>query len=195
MATPDPEDVSRVVRDHVAKARSIERTVKQRIETLVANSPGRLVGLEYSVKSVNSLTHKIRETARYRKIRPDEVAVNDALRFRVVVAKEDYAETVGALASQFRADWQMDRDLWRDNWDSNNGYRALNTTWELDGIPFEVQFHTDESAIVANRTHPIYRATRDAVANDDSASVQRLRAELRAEWSGVTRPPGSEGLP
>ncbi|WP_052441155.1 hypothetical protein [Streptacidiphilus anmyonensis] len=193
---------NRLVDVHLARMAASEPAVTAAVRTLVhLVGDGRLVGLEYRVKSEHSLKRRVALSLRRHPVRTaEEVFAQsyDALRYTLCVDPDRYAPCVErALARLLAAgfDSARFRNFWRE---SRGGYRGVNTVWQGQPRPgaarglFELQFHTPDSYRATVVTHTAYERLRRPGLTDDTAA--RLRALQSAVFSRVPVPPEAPAI-
>ena len=160
----------------------------------------KLIGLEHSLKSIESLSRKILsvhlmslKTANVKTLESivtNEIA--DSVRYTLVCDEANYVEQVkqtiqGLIAKGYQL------KVFRNTWHSNT-YKGVNTNFIApDGTVFELQFHTDTSyAVKGEMTHTFYEIIR----NSFTTKVQKdIAGEIREAYQKlITIPEGIIGL-
>jgi hypothetical protein len=125
---------------------------------------------------------------------PEELAreIHDGIRYTFLFELEDYVVGVRELTRRLE---EIDCELGvvKNMWD-NDEYKGTNTRW-LDhesGVRFEVQFHTEESWTVKQRTHDTYKKIHNV--DTPAEERERLRNYQREISAQVLRPPGWEEI-
>jgi hypothetical protein len=125
---------------------------------------------------------------------PEELAreIHDGIRYTFLVELEDYVVGVRGLTRNLE-EGNYEFGVVKNMWD-NDEYKGINTRW-LDhesGVRFEVQFHTEESWTVKQRTHDAYKK----IHNTDTPAEERerLRNYQREISTQVLQPPGWEEI-
>lgn len=110
-------------------------------------SGGRLVDLDSRLKTIDSLRRKVegRLHATPGADLAEVVAgINDLVRYRMVADSAGYWTTLHAAVAALRSA-SMQLTAARNTWGTSN-YRAVNATFAtLEGVQFEVQFHTPKA--------------------------------------------------
>jgi hypothetical protein len=130
-----------------------ERSVTPTLQTIAQANGGRMAGLEFRLKSVDSLARKI-ETQPGRPI-------NDALRYTMTFDDAAFTSSVrSTMESLDQQGYQLTK-VW-NQFKDGVAYKGVNATYQTpDGQLFELQFHTPvslETKQVVN--HPLYEQQR-----------------------------------
>ncbi|MFE6837034.1 hypothetical protein ACFVFI_19655 [Streptomyces sp. NPDC057705] len=182
----------------VVKAGGIEGQEEERIPQTSAEKlkdPRRvqLVGLNHSVKDLDSLSRKAADYKAEGVSDEDVPArIKDAIRFTIELRHDEYSagawKAIDTLLSQGHE--QLDvKNLWQDE-----VYRGVNTFWQdvESGMKFEVQFHTEFSYKVKQKTHPFYSEQRHPDTTEERAEELRQKQNLYTRF--VTPPLGAETI-
>ena len=181
------------------KASLIESSITEDMKSFAVNG-SKLIGLEHSLKSIESLSRKILsvhlmslKTANVKTL--ESIATNeiaDSVRYTLVCDEANYVEQVkqtiqGLIAKGYQL------KVFRNTWHSNT-YKGVNTNFIApDGTVFELQFHTDTSyAVKGEMTHTFYEIIR----NSFTTKVQKdIAGEIREAYQKlITIPEGIIGL-
>lgn len=151
---------------------------------------GDLYGLDFRVKSPDSLTRKIKLKVD-QSVPAEEAArsIADAVRYTMVFPTEDYADAVQDAA--YRLEEKGYAILSQDNaWPSGDDYSGLSfemmTPW---GVPMELQFHTPESYENKEHIHPLYEQKRDPA--NPLPDRQRAWDQMTKTWDSIPTPPNA----
>lgn len=144
-----------------------------------------LEGLEFRLKSVESLSRKIITDSHDMEV-PLEVAasnIKDVLRYTFIIEENDYAEitkkTLDKLTKEGYSVYAF-KNYWAND---SIDYQGINCNLKTsDGMIFEVQFHTKESYDTkSEKTHKYYEIIRSESASDEEkAEASRKHSELFA---------------
>ncbi|MDG9670148.1 hypothetical protein ONV78_20595 [Hahella sp. CR1] len=160
---------------------------------------GQLVGLEYCLKSIESILSKFSRSTSGRK------TVNDALRYTVLLPRMEYVQKFESFIT-FVEGYGIYEKRRRNGWAvedaARGGYRGINSVFEMQDhnpravsnkFQFEVQFHTWDSFQAVKNMHGIYDDIRELDRYDD----ERARGEVRAvhTFAFVKCPPEANLLP
>lgn len=159
----------------LTKAKAAEPTVTgdmRGIERMGAS----LIGLEYRIKSFQSLSQKIFREAKAAGISLKESAsrITDVLRYTVAAAPAHYAHLV-TKAIAYLADKGYQVAEFRNAW-GEKFYQGVNVHFvSPEGMRVEVQFHTPQSFAVKQASHEVYeiRRSENATPEEIERAVQK----------------------
>lgn len=181
-----------------ARAEAAAPGVRGALERAAAAHGAELAGLQYELKSEDSLTRKIHDRAAQRgpatdaRLDAEARKVNDVLRYTVVVDMPRYAEVHTAVRTALEAaghTFVREGNAWAEPERFGGAYRGINATFRTaDGLDFEVQVHTRESLAMKEELHAMYEEVRDPAT--PAARVKELQDEMRRRWAGVPVPEG-----
>lgn len=154
------------------------------LEAGAAPYGGRLEGLDYSVKGLDSLRRKVASDVAKEEDASDVVAgTRDMNRYTICFPAESYSDGVAAgfdrlqgLGLQPYNPEKTHKNTWNDP-----SYKGINTSWQDQdtGQFVEVQFHTPESFRVKSDNHALYELSR-------SGSLE-IDEQLAADWLQAQR--------
>lgn len=122
-----------------------------------------LEGLEYRLKSKESLERKILKDAREKKIEIKIAAlnINDVLRYTFILDEDAFYESYKAISIVLAQEGYNYKQIKNTLKLKNVRYRGINALIEIRGnYVFELQFHTKKSFKVKQITHPMYEEFR-----------------------------------
>lgn len=147
-----------------ARIRDRQENITGRMRAIGAQVGGRLSGVAFKYKGVNSLTRKIFDRARKDGARKSEAVtahgVTDALRFTTVLPTRSYVSGVKDLVAAYKAEgFEV---LETDNkWSAGQAYKGFHLTLRSPGGQrFEMQIHTRRSLRMKDRLHHNYELLR-----------------------------------
>jgi len=156
----------------------------------VANHGGKLQGLDFRLKSPDSLQRKIATDAAETFLPPEQAAQNihDALRYTTVIDGDGYQAAAQASLDALKAQgYQVER--LRNTWETP-GYSGVNVAMKTpDGFNFEMQYHTSQSFATKEAVHPLYEQYRVLPVSNPTALA--LQQQMNALFASVTPPPGA----
>lgn len=136
-----------------AKAEKAEQTVTKDLSTLAKNTGGTMEGLEFKLKSVDSMERKF--------IKEKVSNIGDALRYTTMFSTEKLASGANIIMSELEKMGYKKLKV-KNTFEEGSSYVGINTTFEKDGQVFELQFHTPESLHVKEHlNHKLYEINRD----------------------------------
>lgn len=188
----EESESKRLARRLLARAGAVERAVTQDMQRL-ENAHAQLLGLDYRMKTEDSLARKIASDAREQDISCDEAAggMHDVLRYTLAIDRDRYQEAVPAvLASLSAQGYTIER--FRNAW-GGRYYQGVNVQLKNpDGVPVELQLHTPQSFAIKQASHGVYEIRRDPRATDEEKEkARRLSLAYNAQ---VQVPEGAEAL-
>jgi hypothetical protein len=188
-------------RAEALRARAVAAAPAARGALAAAIGPvgGKLVDLEYEIKTQESLARKINDRSTERgkqteaSLNKAAGKVNDALRYTALFDGAAYLEGYKAAKTAMEAagyKFVKEGNAWAEPGRFGGGqYRGINATFKTpDGLEFEVQFHTVESHAMKQETHPLYEEIRDP--KTPKARKLELEDEQRRRWGTVPYPAG-----
>ena len=143
-----------------------------------------LIGLEFRLKTKESIARKILLEAHTLEITPEEAAaaINDALRYTFCIDEARYVETTDDILHQLDAKGYKIEKV-KNTWGNTLLYKGINSKLRLaDGLIMELQFHTPESYDAKeSKTHAYYEILRSENSTDEE---KQMAAEKQAEVFG-----------
>lgn len=179
-------------------ARKAEERTTPSIKKAMDENGGRPLGLEYRLKTEDSLKLKV---ANMLDEDPDLDVdgalkkVNDSVRYTVEFDADNYAKGAGNVHDSLRRDgFVPDGDRGRFNWNEGPGYKGINTTWKdpQTGTQFEVQYHTPDSFKAKQETHDLYDNMK--LVEYGGPEWQKLSAKQDETFGAVPLPKDIESL-
>jgi hypothetical protein len=174
-AVPNEKDTQGKYSDEAnAEASKLRKTVEEyepelteRMMKLTAENGGKLEGLEYRLKTEESLARKIDKEAKQDfggDTKKASEKISDAVRYTSVIDVENYSDGVQATLKGLEdAGYTVDPKRVKNFWDTGDDYQGINAkVRHPSGFEFELQFHTPESLKVKEETHPHYEEFRTA---------------------------------
>ncbi len=158
---------------YIAKAKVAEPTVTGLLQEMESDTV-KLVGLEFDIKSEESLTRKIITDSHELEISLDEAAaaIGDVLRYTLCTNTDNYVETVDSTIKKLTGEG-IRVVVFKNTWGSDS-YKGINTRMQTtDGVIFELQFHTQESYDTKMVVHEYYEIVR----SEDATQAEKDEAE------------------
>lgn len=187
----DPSKVSQEAIDAAIKLRGKYSKDDEAVTTSMlkfASENGmEMAGLQYRLKSTESLARKIQTDANQQGISIDEAAANisDVQRFTMLSNNADYTANLQATVDKLEGDGYEVKV--KNFWQTGDPYQGVNLKLKKDGKTIELQVHTPEShSIKEKKIHPLYEEYRL-----ESTSTDRKR-EL---WGSMVALASSIPLP
>ena len=147
----------------VAQASNVEPKVTSAMKEVAADNNAEMEGLEYRLKSSESLSRKIATDSMDQNISMPEAAdnISDALRYTMIVDEAQFGETAKNVISSLETKGYKKVRV-KNTFKDGAVYKGINTNLESpDGQILELQFHTKESFnIKQNVNHKLYEEAR-----------------------------------
>lgn len=161
-----------------------EPQITQDLKEILENSNAHLTGLDYRLKTFDSLARKV-------KGEPDS-KMRDVVRYTSISTPENQVEDyINILASLEKKGYNKSavKNYWLN---SKNPYNGINTNFiSPDGYEFELQFHTQESFdLKQGELHKLYEQQR--ILPNGSKEWLKLQEEM-TKFSGSLRKPKNIG--
>lgn len=174
------------------RAGGAEHDVTEDMKALEQGS-AHLQGLEYRMKSVDSLTRKILADAEADQVSLPEAAagIGDALRYTLVAEDAAYSRVVPQSVRQL-TNKGYTVEKFRNAW-GGEFYQGVNVHLKSpSGMKVELQFHTPQSFAIKQASHEVYEIRR----SPDSTPAEIEEATRRSiEYNNrVTAPVGASDL-
>jgi hypothetical protein len=117
--------------------------------------------------------------------------MNDTVRYTYATPEESFTVTTRAEIHDLISRGYELNGL--KNFFGRSGYQGINATFRApSGQMFELQFHTPESFLAKETTHPLYNQQR--ALPEGSESWLALRDKQQEIFSAVDTPPGSKTI-
>ena len=173
-----------LARDKYKRAGEAEPYVTAVLKSLESDK-AHLVGLDYRLKTVESLRRKILSDSHDMEVSLEEAAanINDSLRYTIVADDAEYADitkkTLDTLSAMGMTVFKF-KNYWADD---SRSYQGINVNLKTpEGVVFELQFHTPDSYDTKeDKTHTYYEIQRDEnTTAEEKAEATRIMDELFA---------------
>jgi hypothetical protein len=173
------------------KASAVEPEITNIMEVISNKLGANLTGLEYKLKTVDSLNRKILDVANEKfngDLKMAAENISDAVRYTMLTNSSKYMETVNsAVATLKRKGYSA---VVKNTWKPNSAYKGINVALvSPSGQRLELQFHTAKSLSVKGKIHPMYEEWR--VLDPNSSKAETLMSEMIKLSSSLVTPPGA----
>lgn len=179
----------------IAVAEKAEKASTAALVDLAKTTGGEMVGLDFRLKSDDSLTRKIFDRAEASGEPPEDVAkeMKDVLRYTTVFDADAYVAGVKSTVAKLLSTGHK-KLKFKNTWGNATGYLGINAVFVTpEGAMFELQFHTAQSFHAKDKgTHALYEEQRRL--DPDSERYAELEEMQQAIFDAVTRPEGAEKL-
>ncbi|MEV6668682.1 hypothetical protein [Streptomyces sp. NPDC051162] len=173
------------------------------MEERSASYGGKLEGLDYSLKGLDSFRRKVAvAVGRGRKAEREVQKVDDLNRYTLTFDADTYVEGTNQAYAELREQGYepiSETNTWEDP-----VYKGVNTAWQHPETEekFELQFHTPESFEAKSENHELYELTRSGTFEEISAGDEKLAKSYKEaadllqneRYANVRIPPGAEEL-
>lgn len=179
-------------------AAAAEKNATALLTQLAEDAGGTMQGLEFRLKTYDSLRGKIVRimNAGEGGLFPEAVELGDVLRYTMTFPEGEYTASMARAVERITGE-DFTFTKFQATWGSDT-YRGLNTYLVgPDGYAFEVQFHTAASWEVKTAPgpsglHALYERWR--VLDEGSAEAQRLSERMQKIVRSIPIPPGATGI-
>ena len=181
-------------------AKQLEPEITDLMKTLAANNKVKLEGIDFRLKSEDSLTRKLRSDFQEAKwvATKEQIGdgVGDAVRYTVMSDEAGYINAVDDIYNQLVGAGYKPykfKNYWDPDFDGSDLYHGINSNWvSPTGQNLELQFHTPTSFdIKEHKSHIIYEKKR---VSTDPVFRDARDQELRDLWSTVPVPSGARSF-
>lgn len=168
----------------------LEPKVTPKLVSIAATNGGYMMGLEYKLKTRDSLTRKLFTKAKDKGLTPEQYGakLGDALRFTMIAPPEGLTGGTQSVLDSFRKQgYTVEVE---NTWGVPGAtYRGINTNIIApDGRIFEVQFHTEQSYAAKTEQHPLFAIARSNTATPEAKAA--ANAQMKANMDALVVPPG-----
>ena len=178
---PDKHQADALSKEKLAEIAKVERAITKDMKRMAKESDGYLAGLEFRLKSQESLTRKIISDSINEGISLKEAArkVRDVLRYTTIFDGESFVENYETMNKLLNSG-EYGIIKVKNTWPLPSPYKGVNTTLEKDGTLFEMQYHTKESFDLKNgELHKLYEEFRkDGLSDEERASISKKMFNL-----------------
>lgn len=175
------------------KATAAEPAVTQMLESLQTNSR-KLVGLEFKLKSKESLARKVALHVNEREQKLNtKTRINDVLRYTFQSNNESFTSDFKTVRSSLERSGYTFTRVKNTLQDETASYRGVNTQIKTpEGYTFELQFHTPESLAVKEKNHVLYEQQRilDKSAEDYTEKYLSFNQQMISNAKCIPLPSG-----
>lgn len=184
------------VRDLPAAAKHVYETAQANepkvtgaLKTIAKEHGGEMAGLDFRLKTQESLARKIGNDAREKGISIGDAAgqISDALRYTAVFPFDTYTAGVKSMLADLETSG-LKVERVKNFWDGNS-YEGINAKLRTkDGMAVELQFHTAQTLdIKEKKSHAIYELMR---VTTDPALLKKYNQDLIDVWKDAQMPKG-----
>lgn len=184
-----------IAEELLSKSMSVEPRITEIVTSTVDKVGGEMEGLDYRIKSGDSLIRKIKSESEDCECPEEEAAsvITDIVRYTAVFDPDNLVdgvqETQAALAND---GWTQYDEKFRNYFTSEGPYRGYNTVYTNGKQTFELQFHTRQSLQIKERVHELYERARVLPKGKERT---RLVQQMTNMWSSFENPAKYSDLP
>ena len=172
----------------IAKEKDI--VITKDLQSIIDKTNGRLAGLDYRIKSTDSLVRKLIDKSELKGISVDEYAskITDILRYTNVSTTKNFTSDYYSIIDNLIKKSYNIVEVTNTLGDINASYRGINClVSDKDGYVFELQFHTEESLNIKEVNHKLYEEARLKTTN--KARRLELYKEMQKNSIEIPMPP------
>jgi hypothetical protein len=132
---------------------SLNEYLNPRIDRIASSNHAKMIDSEFSLKTLASTIRKMKTQ--------DITDICDLTRYASILEAESYTKNVSSIMSSLKSSgYNLVKKF--NYWNRFNefSYEGFNSAWIIDGLKFELQFHTRESYNVKINIHPLYEIAR-----------------------------------
>lgn len=182
----------------IRRAEDVEPRVTGHIRAVAFSRRGKPKGLEYRIKSQDSLARKLRDKAAEnplgtlapgKAVQQEADQVSDTLRYTIILEPDATYGHLFAEISETMKKFKYTPDLRKNYWERSTTYKGINLTFKTPDSPplgFEVQLHTEGSFATKQRNHEEYEEERELDTSEERKKV--LNETMEGRWRDVTIP-------
>ena len=186
------EDVDLSISEIIAYSQKIEPKITSDLTSIMDKVGGKLVGLDFRLKSQSSLKRKIETEIADGFTHSQAVnKIRDAIRYTTVFKEKDFVTRYKAM-QYLLAIKGYKTIVVKNTWKNDSAYKGVNTFIQNEnGDVFEMQYHTQQSFDVKNGLlHKLYEQFRDL--KTPIHEKEKLLLEMRKLSSKIKIPEGVE---
>lgn len=172
------EDVEKRIDESLKLAREQEPRITKELQDIVEANGGKLVGLEYRLKTRDSLKRKVLSDLQFNSNIIEVVnSINDNVRYTSIIGSNNYVKHYYNVKKDLEKHGYKlikVKNFWTSK---NNPYNGLNVIVENNiGYKFELQFHTQESFdLKQGILHKLYEQYRILPLNSTEAKEIQMK--------------------
>jgi hypothetical protein len=191
------DDSETVAKKMYQRASEAEPGITKAVTESVQQNGGQMEGLDFRLKSEESLGRKIDIEATQRGLSPREAQdyITDSVRYTAIFKPDNLVQGVNSTSDLLRQQgFELYDHHYTNYFGSGGPYQGYNTAWinPSTGQKFELQFHTEESFRIKQSNHVLYEKYR---ATTNPAEREILAHSMVRAWSGFTMPVNYASLP
>ncbi|HED4470628.1 TPA: minor capsid protein [Pasteurella multocida] len=176
-----------------AKAEKIEPKITSDMTQVIASVGGKVAGLDYRLKSLDSLDRKIKTEMLAGLSEKEAIeTVRDVIRYTAIFDNNTFVEQYQKMQDKLTKKGYRTIVV-KNTWQEGEIYKGINTFVSAfvgkDNIPFEMQYHTQESFDLKNgKLHQLYETFRNP--NTSLQEKAKISLEMRKLSAKLKVPKG-----
>ena len=188
----ESEEIENLYKDLVKQEPLITNDIKR----IIGESDGHLEGLEFRIKTKDSLFRKIEKEFLERNgvVSKTEIFndTKDILRYTTILDFETFTEEYNKIKELILKENYNIIKI-GNTWQDGSVYKGINTVIEKNGVKIEMQYHTKESFELKNGIlHKLYEEYRDIKTNEKRK--KELKKEMEKLSLKIKNPRGVETI-
>lgn len=197
-----PADAIKAAEKAMAPVIKHEPNITMTVGTVATLHGGSMHKLQYRRKTVESFARKIDGRSKLSRLAGREAAlddeasrIKDSVRYTSLMPTANYWDAGDAVLVDLESrGHKVLKDKGAGHYWPSAGYRGRNVQLEDEnGIPYELQFHTKETAAAVEKNHALYERWR--VLEEGDPERDRLQREMDANFNATPVPPGTNWGP
>ncbi|UZV57178.1 hypothetical protein [Pasteurella multocida] len=161
------------------RASELEPAFTNDMLSIVKQSNGYLDGLDYRLKSIDSITRKVQTDIIRTGITEGESLskITDIVRYTTIFESKNFTQNYFRM-QEILTEKGYNVTRVKNTWRKGAVYKGINTIVEKDGVKFEMQYHTKQSFELKNgKLHELYEKAR--ILNISSEELKRLNEKMK----------------
>lgn len=182
-------EIKKIADRLIDEAKKNDKLTTKDLVSSCSKTLGRLEGLDYRIKSVESTTRKIKEKSQEKQISPIEYSkqVTDILRYTFCSKENDLVKGFFAIKNNLENKGYNIIEINNTFSIPNTTYKGINTLVKNpDGYIFELQFHTYQSLQIKEENHKLYEKAR--LSSAPTYEKIKLNDIMRKKSNGIIIP-------
>lgn len=175
-------------------AKRVEPAITEDLKRISKEANGSIAGLDYRIKTKESLKRKIFKDAIEKDVTVKESAneIHDVLRYTTLFDNKTFVNDYKSMKTLLINDGYAIIKV-KNTWKKGSPYKGINTTIEKNGVKFEMQYHTAESFDLKNGSlHKLFEKDREL--NTKPKDRAKLNQSMIKMSSKLETPPGIEEI-
>lgn len=188
-------DVRDIAKNLISRHKGLEPFITSDLINVATTSGGKMEGLEYRLKTQDSLERKIMSDAAEKKVSYNEAStqIKDVLRYTIVNSENHFAEGYFLAVEELNKKGYNIKRV-KNTFFEGEVYKGINTLLcDKKGNMFELQFHTQDSyELKVGKLHKLYEKYRKLDIESEEAKVIKHKMIKLSE--AIKNPKGVEKI-